>query len=251
MKARNYYIIALLAILIILIKFEYDSRVFYVNLINNNEKEIKETYKITYLGYQRQSSYTTVVTVLFQFGKSKHSSDDYEKWSSTMISSLSGPVIAFVDYKWEQKFIDKFTKSNTTCQIYAVHSVWDIMRELGKDRNQKYIQSYQEHQLSLDPEKALHSPELYAVWNLKHYLLKKVAHLNPYKSKFFIYTDSGAWRGSKFKNWPDEEFVKALAAKLGDRILYGQVGKPVMNHFNPLQDFIEGSASHVYIWLKC
>lgn len=97
------------------------------------------------------------------------------------------------------------------------------MKEFEIFQNKKYIKVYKEKQWFLDAEKDIHSPELYAVWNLKHYLLTKISLLNPYKSKFFIYTDSGAWRVKKFSNWPDENFIQNVSKKIGERILYSQV----------------------------
>ena len=115
------------------------------------------------------------------------------------------------------------------------------MEGFEKCRNKKYVRDYRENQWKLDPEKAIHTPEHYAVWNLKHYFLKDVMKRNPYKSELFIFTDSGAWRGKQFNKWPDQEFVKKVADKIGDRILYGQVrSNPDLSHFNIEDDIIQG-----------
>ena len=115
------------------------------------------------------------------------------------------------------------------------------MSEFERVRKKDYVKAYREHQWELDGEKSIHSPELYAVWNLKTYLLTKTAHRNPFKSEFFIYTDSGAWRDKQFSNWPDQSIVQKVANKLGDRILYGQVGNPNMNDFSIYRDLIQGN----------
>ena len=107
------------------------------------------------------------------------------------------------------------------------------MTEFEKKRKKNYTNEYKEKQPLLDREKNLHSAELYAVWNLKTYILSQVAKVNPFKSEFFIYTDSGAWRGSQFNNWPDESFIPKVRDKIQDRILYGQVGyDPKDNNLN-------------------
>lgn len=115
------------------------------------------------------------------------------------------------------------------------------MRELETSRGRTYINLYLTDQIELDPEKHLHSPELYAVWNLKPYLLNKTAHLNPYKSNFFLYTDSGAWRTRQFPNWPDEGFVSQLTSKLEDRILFGEVGPASYFATNKRANIIQGT----------
>ena len=75
--------------------------------VNNNGKTV-------YLGDQKRICYTTVVTTLFLFGKSKHSRDDYERWSNTMIKSIGAPIVAVVDFNWEKRFIERARLYNLT-----------------------------------------------------------------------------------------------------------------------------------------
>ena len=72
------------------------------------------TYEIKYLGDQTRESRTTVLTTLFHFGKSKHRVKEYEKWFSKMLASLGAPLIAYVDYYWAPKFIEKCQQYNLT-----------------------------------------------------------------------------------------------------------------------------------------
>jgi len=58
----------------------------------------------------------------------------------------------------------------------------------------KYKKAFQGVQHDLDPEKEKHSPELYAVWDSKTWMLNHVAHENPFGSKYFFWVDAGAWR---------------------------------------------------------
>lgn len=125
--------------------------------------------------------------------------------------------------------------------LYIARSIWDIIVEFEKIQNKKYLRIYKEKQLELDREKEIHSPELYAVWNLKHYFLYKIAQKNPYNSEFFIFTDSGAWRGKELSNWPDIEISKTIANTIGDRILYGQVGEPNIPFYSMERDIIQGN----------
>ena len=94
--------------------------------------------------------------------------------------------------------------------------------------------------LEKDREKRLHSPDLYAIWNLKTYMMSIASNFNPFNSEFFIYTDTGAWRQKGLTDWPDQSFVRALKHKLNDRILYGQIRNPNLVNFSPRSDFIEG-----------
>ena len=94
---------------------------------------------------------------------------------------------------------------------------------MGIERHQDYVANYKNVQHSLDREKHIHNPHLYALWNLKSYISKKIAEDNVYKSSTFIYTDAGAWRQGPFSQWPDQEFVLQVKQKIGDKMLFGQL----------------------------
>jgi len=91
--------------------------VFYISksspdeFITNSEYSI---YEIKHLGNPKHISLTTVVTTLFRFSKSKHASDAYDEWSKTMIKSMGAPIVAFIDYNWANKFIERCKLNNIT-----------------------------------------------------------------------------------------------------------------------------------------
>lgn len=80
-------------------------------------------YKIVYLGNQQHTSYSTVVTTLFFFGKSKHSSSNYDAWSNTMIKSLGVPFVAFIDFYWEKSFLERAKQYNLTGKFICIISL--------------------------------------------------------------------------------------------------------------------------------
>ena len=113
---RSYTIILFFSIFLILTFYKVLHKKFNINNkiqeseINNFDND----YKIVYLGDQRQTSHTTIVTSLFLFRKSKHSRNDYDKWSNTMIKSMGAPFVAFIDFNWEKRFLDRSKKNNLT-----------------------------------------------------------------------------------------------------------------------------------------
>ena len=70
--------------------------------------------RIIYFGDRQRISYTTVLTTMYFFGKSKHSKKDYEKWSGTMTRSIGAPIVAYIDTKVEEKMIKRFRDYNLT-----------------------------------------------------------------------------------------------------------------------------------------
>lgn len=86
----------------------------FINETPNELDIFDSNYKIVYLGNQQRTSYSTVVTTLFLFGKSKHSSSNYDEWSNTMIKSLGVPIVAFIDFNWEKSFLERAKQYNLT-----------------------------------------------------------------------------------------------------------------------------------------
>ena len=159
--------------------------------------------QLSYLRSEKQQFYlktannhfqheVTVVSTYFYINKSKHSHQEYKKWIENFLLSVSSPLIIFTDNKSLDKELLELRKA-LPVTIYYVNSHWDILNDIENKRNKKYIDSYKYIQNSLDPEKNIHSPDLYLIWNTKSYLMNLIAQENPHNSKIFIYTDSGAW----------------------------------------------------------
>ncbi|CAF0940665.1 unnamed protein product [Brachionus calyciflorus] len=203
--------------------------------------EHKLPLNIKKYGHRNAESNVTVVTMFHKFSKSKHSLSEYELWVSNFFSSVRCPIAIFIDRE-SFNFVNNLShihKLNIT--FFITNSVWDIIEMLEEKRDKKYIQNYKTIQNSLDPEKSIHNPSLYAAWNAKHFMCKFASDLNLFKSDFFIYTDIGAWRNSIYPNWPDVNFVNKVKLDLQDRILYGQINKKEMIDDNPRIDSIEGT----------
>jgi len=181
---------------------------------------------------------TTVVSVYFPLTNGKHSIEEFSNWNKYALLSIKSPLVLFTDEKIKQEFI-KIRSENINFMVYE--NVWQLMKELEKKRNMKYIDNYINDQWSKDPEKAIHNPHLYAIWNLKAFICSKIVEENPYNSSFFIYSDLGAWRNGAIENWPDDSFITILNEKLNDRLLFGQiVHVKDRNTFNVESNSIEG-----------
>lgn len=66
-----------------------------------------------FIGNNRSAG-ITIVTLMFQFNKSKHSNAQYDHWSNTMMASLSSPFVAYVDNFWSKVFIERCNRYNLT-----------------------------------------------------------------------------------------------------------------------------------------
>ena len=97
------------------------------------------------------------------------------------------------------------------------------MKELESERNINYREKYIYEQLDKDPEKNIHNPNLYVIWNIKPHVTDKIATKSPFNSSFFLYTDIVAFREEIIPDWPDNNFIELFGFKLHKRILFGLV----------------------------
>jgi len=195
-------------------------------MANISNKNIGIQTKSKYRNTNLSVKSTSVISVYFEFEKSKHSKEEYQKWLRNMLTSVEeAPLVIFTDRKSVNTINQTRSIQLENTFIYVYESIWDVLKELGEKRKINYVENYSNFQNSLDPEKNIHNPSLYAIWNLKSYFVQKVVELNPFKSSFFIYTDAGAWRKKRIPNWPDNQFINKLKAKLNDCVIFGQMAQ--------------------------
>lgn len=221
----------------------------FIYIINNRDFQGKKTLALTIppefiiesFGNQSTKNFVTVVCMYFELAKSKHSDSAYHNWIGTMLNSVKAPLVIYTDYN--QTYVQSLIlKNNLTATIVKCKNIWALMAELERHRNKNYTYSYKFEQNKIDPEAHIHVPELYAIWNIKTYLMYSASRHNPYGSEFFIYSDMGAWRMRQFRDWPDESFVESVAKKLNDRALYGHINEQSANEMvNIFHDNIEGT----------
>ena len=200
--------------------------------------------QIIQLGHVTSSQIATV-SVYFNFDKSKHSRREYDKWQEFFFTSVtSTPLVVFTDKASIFDLMNHASRSTNPKTFYVFEEIWDITRLIESDRNKigQYVDNYKNVQYSIDPERHFHSPELYAVWNAKSFLMKYASSEagNIYSSKFFLYTDIGAFRKEIFANWPDVEHAMEISVGLRDRILFSQVRDSLPDPYDVRGEYIEG-----------
>lgn len=191
------------------------------------------------------NSPVTTVSVYFTFDRSKHTRQEYDKWQEYFFSSAtSTPLVIFADKASIFDLMYHASRSANPKTFYVFDEIWDITRLIELDRNVsgRYVDNYKNVQRSIDPESRFHSPELYAVWNAKSFLMKYVSSgpNNIYGSAFFLYSDIGAFRSEAFPEWPDVDHVMQICAGLKDRVLFSQVRDSVADPYDARSEFIEG-----------
>jgi hypothetical protein len=137
-------------------------------------------------------------------------------------SVQAAPLAMIVDKKSFLRL--KVLRSKYTTKFYIFKDAQTLLNEIERTRNQSYIEKYLTIQHNIDPEKSRHNPYLYMVWNSKPFITDKIAQENPFNSSYFFFTDTGAFRGRTFTNWPDTKFIaNKLSLALNDRIMLGDI----------------------------
>ena len=194
-------------------------------------------------GKEKEKSHqVTVVSTYFYLNKSKHSHEEYTNWMRNFFMSVTSPLVLFTDGKSISSKLMNL-RGQLPTKLYIVDSHWNILEEIENKRGKHYSVVYKQEQSRLDPEKSIHSTDLYVLWNMKSYITKKIAQENPFNSSVFIYSDSGAWRDKPFYNWPDVSMVLNVSKLIKDKILFGQIsnsGLETSTKF-PVCDIIEGT----------
>ena len=160
-----------------------------------------------------QPARVLLVSAFYPLSKSKHSHEDYSVWLSRYLSRVSTHIYFFAPPDIEPVIRklrgDLPMTLNTT---YA--SPYDIPPLAG-------MQGVYESMHALDPEKDIHSPELYAVWTSKSFFLDeglRNMEESGVKYDYAFWNDAGSFRDDQeFGQWPGAYRVPEIF-EIGSRL---------------------------------
>ena len=179
----------------------------------------------------------TLVTAYYEI-KSKFNREQYMSWARTYLSLKSQIVL----------FTEEYMVS-TIKELRGDKPIHIIILPFQELDTWAYKDKWIAHH-DMDPEKAIHSPELYAVWAQKAFFVEHAISINPFSTEFFFWCDIGAFRNpdidplilSSFPSIKYMEPAKMLFqslndAKPSDKIkkadgIYGEV---ISNEWNEIR----------------
>jgi hypothetical protein len=169
----------------------------------------------------------TVVTAYYPV-RSKFSVDKYLDWATTFLK-IKSPVVLFTEEHMVESLLAK--RGNL-----PIHIITIPFCEL--DTWKLYQNHWVEH-LNMDPEKHIHSPELYAIWAQKAFFVDRTVQLNPFNTKFFFWCDIGAFRDKDISpvildSFPTTQYLERY------RILLQSIGDVTTNDWIRREDGIRG-----------
>jgi len=122
------------------------------------------------------------VTTYYPLQKSKHNLKTYNSWLSLFFECVTCPVIFFCSPKTYLE-INSMAKSNITF-VQREFDSFDMMKEPQMNKWREWH--------NIDPEKNIHSPELYAIWAAKQEFIREA--INLVDSSVYIWCDAGCFR---------------------------------------------------------
>ena len=198
----------------------------------------------------------TVVTGYFPLDKAKHSRSNYVLWLENLLSFCQSPMVIFTTADFHPTLY-RLRRNGSLPTLFVL----DYQSPLQMPPIEVLVSTYK-LQHKTDPERAYHSVDLYGVWAAKSFMLNRSVELNPFRTKYFLYVDAGAFRSSgyRFERWPSKSSITTIFSH--QRLLLGMIA-PLPRRFCPLQyklskgpinlnlvegGFIGGSASAIIWW---
>lgn len=136
----------------------------------------------------------TLVTAFFDLGsRSKHKPTEYTQWIGNFFPKVATPMVVFTSESLVSNLRE--LRGSLPAVFDAYSSVWDLPPAA-------HYHAALMDQVSLDPEKGMHYPELYAIWSSKVWFMMAAAAHNPFSSQYFVWVDAGVFRGRSFPHWP-------------------------------------------------
>ncbi|PPR07462.1 hypothetical protein CVT26_013432 [Gymnopilus dilepis] len=150
----------------------------------------------------RNASRILLVSALFPLSKSKskHSIEDYKSWLRHFLGPITTPIYFYTTPDFAP-LIQSLRGTGLPLVVNTTYSSpFDIPPLKGLE------QTYEEMH-DLDREKFRHSPELYAIWNAKPFLLSSAVQTLASQDEVYDYAfwnDAGSFRSEHpYTTWPD------------------------------------------------
>lgn len=132
----------------------------------------------------------TVVSAYYEM-PSKYTPDKYRVWLRYFLETIDCHLVFFTDESMKD-YVEECRRSfmDKTKLIILSRNEWVS--------NTKYTYKFWNQQHEIDPEKNIHTTELYKVWYEKKEFIRRAIILNPWNHTDFLWIDAGSFRSLEF-----------------------------------------------------
>ena len=147
-----------------------------------------------------------LVSAFYPLAKAKHTRKEYAQWMKLYLTKVTSHIYFFTSPEMEETILQLRGPLPMTLNT-TFTSPFDIPPLKG-------LQGRYNDMNKVDPERAYHSPELYAVWSSKSYFLRE-ALLNMESAgmsvEYAFWNDAGSFRQKQdFNRWPALERIEEI-----------------------------------------
>jgi len=132
------------------------------------------------------STTTTVVSAFYPLEKAKHGVDRYHSWLRNFCEI---PCLLVLYTDAASADIIRNARKGLESKTVIIVRPFNSFRMSSPD-----MMNLWKHHHMIDPENAIHSPELYAVWAMKQECVRDTIQQNPFNSAYFVWCDVGIQR---------------------------------------------------------
>lgn len=125
---------------------------------------------------------TTVVTAYYPVGTRKHSREEYQVWYRNFFKCVTADVVCFCPPEFESEF-KSLARTNHRIIVREFNSFDMMSPSMMNVWNTFHL---------IDPERHIHSPELYAVWAAKQEFVRNAMKIT--SSDIYVWCDIGCFR---------------------------------------------------------
>lgn len=130
-----------------------------------------------------------VVTAYYPIQVAKHNKTSYKQWYTNFFNCVSSKIICFCPTELEDEF-RSLIKTNVRLVVREFNS-FEMMSAEQTDEWKEWH--------TIDPEKHIHSPELYAIWAAKQEFIQEAIKIE--KSSIYTWCDIGSFRNIRPGNF--------------------------------------------------
>jgi hypothetical protein len=192
----------------------------------------------------------------------RHTWQKYDIWFRQLVPILNGRLVLYTTSQFEPYFSDLYLKlprrfvaperSISYIRTYADYSrfhktavkssmiiITCFVDPFDLPPMEPYVESFKGSQYKMDPERDIHHPRLYAIWNSKPWFLQQTTYLfKKDEVSLYFWIDAGNRRymQPEVAFWPDPDRLTSLTGGKGtpilqDRFICMMYERP--NHFFP------------------
>ena len=169
----------------------------------------------------------TVVTAYYEI-KSKFNKQQYMEWTTTFFK-IKSPIVLFTT----AEHVEIMMQLRGTRPLHIIVTPFEEL-DAWKLYKDKWMAQH-----AMDPERKIHSPELYAVWAQKAFFVESAVHQNPFQTEYFFWCDIGAFRDPHLSPLILETFPHTRYLE-PHRLLFQSVGSTSFEDRFPKPDGIYG-----------